>query len=232
VAAHLPSYAGKLMETEIHNLDHLMKKPAKPFVVLLGGAKISSKLPTLQNLLKVADEILIGGGMANSFFRAKGFSTGRSEVSRDDVLRAKKLLNKKKIVLPVDVVAATSMTQQSNVRVVKPNEVREDEYILDIGPRTVLDFAERIKRAQTIAWNGPMGLFEVKKFSHATIALGRMVAARSSGRAFGVVGGGETILALEQTKMSEYVDHVSTGGGAMLEYLVGKTLPGIKPLLE
>ncbi len=232
VTHNLESYAGKLMEIEIHNLERLLKKPTKPFVVLMGGAKISSKLPTLQSLLKVASEILIGGGMANSFFRAKGWSTGKSEVLRDDVLRAKKLLNKRKIILPVDVVAATSKTAKANVRVCAPTDVHDNEYVLDIGPKTVLDYANRIKKAQTIAWNGPMGLFEVKRFSHGTLALGRFVAARSTGRAFGVVGGGETVAALELTGMAEYVDHVSTGGGAMLEFLTGKTLPGIKPLIE
>jgi len=232
VSKHLDAYAGKLMETELHNLERLLKKPAKPFVVLMGGAKISSKLPTLQSLLKVANEIMIGGGMANSFFRAKGWSTGKSEVPRDDVLRAKKLLKSRKIVLPVDVLAASSMTAKAKVRVCAPTDVQDNEYVLDIGPKTVLDYASRIKKAQTIAWNGPMGLFEVKKFSHGTIALGRIVAARSNGRAFGVVGGGETIAALEQTKMSEHVDHISTGGGAMLEFLTGQTLPGIKPLLQ
>jgi phosphoglycerate kinase len=231
VANHLPSYAGKLMEVEIHNLNRLLKKPANPFVVLMGGAKISSKLSTLQSLLKVANTIMIGGGMANSFFRAKGLSTGKSFVERTDVIMAKRLLRKRKIVLPVDVLAATSMTAKAKVRVTAPDDVREDEYVLDIGPKTVLDYARRVKEAQTIAWNGPMGLFEVKKFSHGTIALGRFVAARSSGRAFGVVGGGETVAALELTGMAEHVDHVSTGGGAMLEFLTGKTLPGIKPLI-
>jgi phosphoglycerate kinase len=232
VAKHLPSYAGKLMELEIHNLNRLLKKPAKPFVVLMGGAKISSKLPTLQSLLKVADSILIGGGMANSFFRAKGLSTGKSFVERADVIKARQLLRKRKIVLPIDVLAASSMTAKAKVRVTTPDAVRDDEYVLDIGPKTVLDYAKRIKKAQTIVWNGPMGLFEVKKFSHGTVALGRFVAARSNGRAFGVVGGGETVAALELTKMVEHIDHVSTGGGAMLEFLTGKTLPGIKSLLE
>ncbi|MBU0625684.1 phosphoglycerate kinase [Patescibacteria group bacterium] len=232
VASLLPSYAGRLMESEIHNLDRLLRKPIKPFIVLMGGAKISGKLPTLQSLLKVADEICVGGGLANSFFRAHGFNTGKSVVSRDDVIKARKLMRHKKIILPQDVVAATSMTAKAGARICQPTEVSDNEYILDIGPRTILDYATRIKRAQTIAWNGPMGLFEIKKFSHGTIALGRIIAARSSGRAFGLVGGGETILALEQTKMAGCVDHVSTGGGAMLEYLTGKTLPGIKPLLK
>jgi phosphoglycerate kinase len=232
VAKLLPSYAGKLMENEIHNLDRLLNKPMKPFVVLLGGAKISGKLLTLQTLLRTATEICVGGGMANSFFLAKGFDTGKSIVSRDDVLLAKKLLRHNKIILPQDVIVATSMTNKAKIRVCRPDEVTETEYILDIGPRTILDYATRIKRAKTIAWNGPLGLFEVKKFSHGTIALARIIAARSSGRAFGLVGGGETIVALEQTKMAEYIDHVSTGGGAMLEYLTGGVLPGIKSLLK
>ncbi|MFH1047885.1 MAG: phosphoglycerate kinase, partial [Patescibacteria group bacterium] len=138
----------------------------------------------------------------------------------------------KKLVLPIDVIAASSTTDKAKIRVAAPNDVHDDEFVLDIGPQTVLAFATQIKRAQTIAWNGPLGLFEVKKFSHATIALGRIIAARSTGRAYGVVGGGETIAALEQTKMAEYVDHISTGGGAMLDFLTGETLPGIKPLLE
>lgn len=232
VTRYLPSYAGKLMESEIHNLGRLLGEPKKPFEVLMGGEKISSKLPTLQSLLKVADEILIGGGMANSFFRAKGYSIGKSRVSKDDVNKAKKLLSKRKIILPKDVIAATSQTSKAKVRIAAPNDIRKNEYVLDVGPQTVLDFSARIKKARTIAWNGPVGLFEVKKFSHGTVALGRIIAARANGKAFAVVGGGETIMALQQTGMSRHIDHVSTGGGAMLEFLTGKTLPGIKPLLE
>ncbi|MFC1638923.1 phosphoglycerate kinase [Patescibacteria group bacterium] len=232
VTKHLDAFAGKIMEAEIHNLNRLLKDPRKPFVVLMGGAKISSKLPTLERLLKASDKILIGGGMANSFFRAKGLSTGKSAVPRDDVVRAKKLLKKRKLMLPIDVVAASSMTKQARVRVCKPDEVDDDEYVLDIGPATIMAYAQVIRTAQTLAWNGPMGLFEVKKFSHGTVALGRLIAARSTGRAFGVVGGGETIVALERTGMKEHVDHVSTGGGAMLEFLAGKTLPGIEPLIR
>lgn len=231
VAKHLPSYAGRLMEVEISNLSRLMEKPEKPFVVLMGGAKISSKLPTMETLLKVADKVMVGGGMANSFFRAKGLSTGKSEVSRADVVGARKLMKKKNLVLPVDVLAATSLNEKANVRVTTPCDVKDNEYIIDIGPETVRMYASYVKEAMTIAWNGPMGLFEVKKFSHGTIALGRFIASRSSGPSYGVVGGGETIVALELTGMSEFVDHVSTGGGAMLEFLAGKTLPGIEPLM-
>ncbi len=231
VAKHLPSYAGRLMAVEILNLSRLIDKPEKPFIVLMGGAKISSKLPTMEALLKSADKILVGGGMANSFFRAKGLSTGKSEVGRADVIKARKLAKKKKIVLPVDVLAATSLTEKAKARFTTPDDVKANEYVVDIGPETVRLYATYVKEAKTIAWNGPMGMFEVKKFSHGTVSLGRIVASRSSGQAFGVVGGGETIVALELTGMSEFVDHISTGGGAMLEFLAGKTLPGIAPLM-
>jgi len=232
VAKHLPSYAGLLMAVEISNLHKLLEKPLKPFIVLMGGAKISSKLSTMEKMLKIADKVLVGGGMANSFFRAKGLPTGKSEVSRDEVVSARKLLKKKGLVLPVDVLAASSLSEKSNVRVARPEDVKTNEYIVDIGPDTVRLYASYVKEAKTIAWNGPMGIFEVRKFSHGTVSLGRFIASRSSGLAYGVVGGGETIMALEQTGMSEYVDHISTGGGAMLEFLEGKTLPGIEPLMK
>jgi phosphoglycerate kinase len=232
VAKYIPSYAGRLMAVEILNLSRLMKKPEKPCVVLMGGAKISSKLPTLETLLKKADKIMIGGGMANSFFRAKGLSTGKSEVDRQDVIKARKLMKSKKLILPVDVLAATSLTGKSKARFTTPDSVSDGEYIVDVGPETIRLFSSYIKEAKTIAWNGPVGLFEIKKFGHGTMALGRLIASRSSGQAYGVVGGGETIVALEQTGMSEFVDHVSTGGGAMLEFLSGKQLPGIRPLMR
>ncbi|MEA3249748.1 MAG: phosphoglycerate kinase [Patescibacteria group bacterium] len=232
VTKYLPSYAGRLMAVEITNLLRLIRKPKKPFVVLMGGAKMSSKLPTMKKLLSVADKIMVGGGMANAFFRAKGLSTGKSEMNRGDVVGAKKLLKNKKIMLPVDVLVATTLDKKARVRVTSPCDVRKNEYVVDIGPETVGIFAAEVKKARTIAWNGPMGLFEVKKFSHGSIALGRFIASRSSSMAYGVVGGGETIVALEMTGMEEFVDHVSTGGGAMLEFLAGKTLPGIEPLMS
>ncbi|MFH2062762.1 MAG: phosphoglycerate kinase [bacterium] len=231
VTRYLRSYAGSLMEAEVHNLNRLLKRSGSPFVVLLGGAKISTKLPTLKKLLKVADEVLVGGGLANSLLRARGLSVGRSEVPRQEVMAARRLVRSRKIVLPSDVLAASSLSAGARTRVASVDDVRRDEFVLDIGPETTRDFAARIKRARTIVWNGPMGVFEIPQFSHGTMSLARIVAARSSGRAFGVVGGGETIVALEQTGMSDYVDFVSTGGGAMLEYLSGHTLPGIAPLL-
>jgi phosphoglycerate kinase len=232
VTKYLKSYAGLLLENEIKNLDRLLKQPKKPFYVLMGGAKISSKMPTLEKMLRVASKVFIGGGMANNFFKAQGCEVGRSLVSPEDVKLAKKLLKNKKLVVPKDVLAATSLKDSANVRVCLPSEVKKTEYIVDIGTRTMREFALELKQAQTLVWNGPVGLFEVKKFSHGSVILGRVIAARSKGRAFGVVGGGETIACLEKTGMSEFVDHVSTGGGAMLDYLSGKVLPGIKPLLK
>jgi phosphoglycerate kinase len=234
VTKYLPSYAGLLLEKEVKQLGTLLDKPKHPFVVLMGGAKIASKIQTLKKLLTVADTILIGGGMANNFFAARGFKMGLSLMSPEDVRFAKQLLAKhgKKIMLPVDVLAATRLDEQAMPRYCAPNGLARDEHVVDIGAETVRAWAAILKKAKTIVWNGPVGLFEVKKFSHGSIALGRVIAARSSGKAFGVVGGGETVQCLAQTGMSEYVDHVSTGGGAMLEFLEGKILPGIKPLMH
>ncbi|KPJ85315.1 hypothetical protein AMJ57_03455 [Parcubacteria bacterium SG8_24] len=232
VAELLPSYAGKLLDKEVSSLNRVLQEPRRPFVVLMGGAKLTTKLPTMQRLLKVADSILVGGGMANGFFRAKGLSIGRSAVSPVDVRLAKPLVSKRKIVLPTDVLVADELSNEAKVRVTSPDDIRDDEYVVDVGTQTVRQFADILKGAQTIVWNGPVGMFEVRKFSHGSIILGRVIASRSSGKAFGVVGGGDTIPCLEQTGMAEYVDHVSTGGGAMLEFLAGKELPGITPLVR
>lgn len=227
----LPSAAGLLMEKEVHGLSKLLSKPSRPFIVLMGGAKISTKLPTLEYLFKVADTVLIGGGMANSFFKAKGYKVGKSLVSNEDISLAKRLLKSKKLVLPSDVLVTTSLAGKADVRVAAPDDIRQNEYVVDIGTQTMRDYALTLKQAETIVWNGPVGLFEVKKFSYGSTILGRVIAARSSGKAYGVVGGGETVECLQLTGMAEYVDHVSTGGGAMLDFLAGKTLPGLKPLM-
>jgi phosphoglycerate kinase len=234
VAKFLPSYAGLLLETEVKHLSKLLGKPKRPFVVLMGGAKISSKLPTLKKLLSVADTVLVGGGMANNFFKAMGHGMGKSLVAPEDVKLAKGLLarNGKKLVLPADLLCAKRLDDQAEPRYCRPEDVAKDEHVVDLGAETIREWAAIIKKAKTIVWNGPVGLFEVKKFSHGSVSLGRVVAARSTGKAFGVVGGGETVQCLLRTGMAEYVDHVSTGGGAMLEFLAGKTLPGIRPLMK
>lgn len=232
VARRLPAYAGHLMEAEVKNLSRLLKRPARPFVVMMGGAKISTKLPTLKRLLVSADRVLIGGGLANNFFVAQGLEVGKSLVDPGEVKLAKELLKNRKISLPTDVLVATSTRETARARYCRPDEVGKGEVIVDLGPETAREWVGLIRKARTIVWNGPLGLFEVRKFSHGTVALARVVAARSRGRAFGVIGGGETVQAAERTGMTGYIDHVSTGGGAMLEFLAGKTLPGVKPLVR
>jgi phosphoglycerate kinase len=198
----------------------------------MSGMKISSKLPTLKKMLAVADKVMIAGGLGVSCYKALGYETGLIQISDEDAKLAKSILKKKNLMIPKDVVVTTHPVDKGKVRVTPVNAIRKDEEVMDLGPETIRAYAEEIKKAQTIAWNGPVGHFEVKTFSHGTMALGMLIAARSKGRAFGVAGGGETVAALAGTKMSEWMDHISTGGGAMLEFLEGKTLPGIKPLLK
>ncbi len=232
IAAFLPAYAGLLIETEVAQLSKVLGRPKHPFVVMMGGAKVSDKLSTIERMQKIADTVLIGGGMANAFFRAKGWKTGLSEVAAADVKIAKQLLKKKNVQYPIDVLTATQLNDRAQPIVRKPNEVRRDEYVIDVGTETIRAWAAVLKKAKTLVWNGPVGLFEVKKFSHGSIALGRVIAMRSSGSAFGIVGGGETVQCLERTGLAQYVDHVSTGGGAMLEFLAGKKLPGVEVLMK
>lgn len=228
----LPSYAGIRLALELENLTRLMGKPKRPFVALVGGAKISTKLPALTALLKTADAVLVGGAMANSFFAAKGYQVGRSAFSHGDVRLAKKLLTKKNLILPSDALVSARIDGSASARVVAPNQVGRRDYIVDVGTATMREYAARIKKAKTLAWNGPVGMCEVRRFSHGSMVLGRAIASRSSGPAFGVVGGGETVACLEETGMAEYVDHVSLGGGAMLDFIGGKKLPGLEALRQ
>jgi 3-phosphoglycerate kinase len=231
-----PSYAGLLLEQEVESLDKALH-PKKPLVVIIGGAKIKTKLPIIEKFLPVADHILVGGGIANDFIKQLGFEVGHSLVS-DDEKNAKKLqkLYKKfgnsKILLPVDFVVASDQLGKKKVRVAKIDDVRESEYIFDLGPETIRFYAHHLKKAETLVWNGPLGWFEHKDFKHATMAIAQVFAARSGGRAFGVAGGGETVEALKMTKQFDEVDWVSTAGGAMLEYLSGAKLPGLEKIVK
>lgn len=218
----LPSYAGILLEKEIANLDKI-KKPAKPMVILMGGAKIKTKINLIKNLEKQASKILIGGALANNFFKALGLGVGKSLIDKESVVIAKKLLKNKKIILPLDVIVST----KKGIAVKLIDEVKKEEAIFDIGPKTIRLYVEIIREAKTIVWNGPVGAFENPQFRHGTLALGQIIAIRSRGKAFGLVGGGETLEALKMTKMEDYVDWVSTGGGAMLAYLGGEKMPGL-----
>jgi phosphoglycerate kinase len=232
VTRYLPSYAGLLMEAELANLGRLLEKPKHPFVVVMGGAKISSKLPTLKKMLAIADTVLLGGGMANNFFKAAKLEVGKSLYDAKEVKLAASFAKNKKIVLPSDVLVASSLMPKAKVRYCRADQVKPNEFIVDLGPESMRSWTKLIKGARTIVWNGPLGLFENPRFAHGSVALGRVIAARSKGPAFGVIGGGETIQCAERTGMIEWIDHVSTGGGAMLEFLSGKVLPGVKPLLE
>lgn len=228
LAEKLPHYAGVSLLKEIKAMNHVLQTPAKPMVLIMGGAKVVDKAETIHNLAKHADYILVGGALGNSFLAAAGYETGKSEVT--DVSLAKELLRnyKSKIILPVDAVVAKSETDVATAREI--TKILPNETMYDIGPKTVLKFSTYIKKAKTLVWNGPMGIIEIKKFSFGSAGLATAFAAKARGAAFGIVGGGETIEVIDRAKVGEFIDHVSTGGGAMLEYLAGKKLPGIEVL--
>jgi phosphoglycerate kinase len=232
ITKEIPSFAGPLLEKEIKNLDYILSKAKKPFVLMMGGIKISDKAKTLERLGEKADHILVGGGLANIFFAANGLEIGMSIVEKDSEKLAWKLLKnfKDKIVLPKDVAVFDTNNPQEKAIVKEIYNIRKSEKICDIGPKAILEYAKILKTAKTICWNGPVGYFEKKPFRAGTMSLARIVGAVSKGKAFGVAGGGETVAAIRQAHQFENIDHVSTGGGAMLEYLAGDKLPGLKAL--
>lgn len=228
----LPAYSGLLVEQEVRALNKVLK-PKKPLTVVMGGAKISTKAPLIAKLYSEADNILLGGGLANNFFKYQGKEIGTSLFDKDSAAFLKKYFVrnklKSKIILPIDVVV---QDKKGRVRVSLPDKVAKNESILDIGPATIGLYAEHINKAQTLVWNGPLGKFEDNSFKQGTLSVARLIAARSKGRAYGLVGGGETVSALNLTKMSEYVDWVSTAGGAMLSYLGGEKMPGLEKIIS
>jgi phosphoglycerate kinase len=232
ITKYLPSYCGLLLEKEIKNLDLLLKSKKKPFVLMMGGIKISDKVETIKNLGQRADKILLGGGIANLFFLQKGYEIGKSKVEVEALKTAWALEKnfKDKIILPLDVVVANVKMERDSIRCCSPHEVKKNEIILDHGPKTMMAFAKELKTAKVILWNGPLGLFEKKPFDMCTFALSRIIGSVGKRKAFVVAGGGETVDALIKSHQFEHIDHVSTGGGAMLEYLAGKKLPGIEAL--
>jgi phosphoglycerate kinase len=232
VAKYLPSYAGLLLEQEIKSLDSMLKSVKHPFVVMTGGIKLSEKVGALENLGKKADKILVGGGVANLMFKSKGLEIGLSKIEEGEAKIAWEIEKnyKDKLMLPLDVVVVDEKMDKDTIRVTSPYEVGKNEQILDAGPKTILAFAQEIKKAKTILWSGPLGRFEVRPFHHATMALARLIGGRGKGIAFVIVGGGDTVDAVRQAHQFDNIDHVSTGGGAMLEYLAGKKLPGIEAL--
>ena len=223
----LPSCAGLLLEEEFKVLTNIMESPKRPFIAVLGGAKVSDKIKLIRNLLKRIDKILIGGAMAFTFLKAMGYEIGNSKIEEDFVNEAKKLMKSNKIVLPVDAVIADKFDSHATAKIV-PIEGIETGWIgLDIGPKSVNMFKKELNSAKTVIWNGPMGVFEFKRFSTGTIEIAKFIA---KSKATTIIGGGDTIAAAKKAHVSGEFFHTSTGGGAMLEFLEGKTLPAIAAL--
>jgi phosphoglycerate kinase len=231
VARHLPAVAGLLMEREIRYLGRALADARRPFVAILGGAKVSDKIEVIRNLLTKADHLLIGGGMANTFFKAQGHEMADSLVEADAVATAKKLLNEggDKLHLPIDLVIADKFEEGAQHEVVPVGDVPAGWRVLDIGPKTVTEFSKLVADAGTIVWNGPMGVFEMAPFAKGTFALAEAVAAS---KADSIVGGGDSVSALQQSGLADKITHISTGGGASLEMLEGKLLPGLAALQD
>lgn len=231
VARYLPAVAGFLMEKEIQYLGQAITDPKRPFVAILGGAKISDKIGVIRNLLSKADAILIGGAMANTFFAAQGYPMGASLVEGEVLELASELLKEggKKIRLPVDIVVASGTEENAEMKTMPVGPVPDGWKALDVGPETVENFGKVIKGAATVVWNGPMGLFEDARFAKGTFGVAEALAASS---ATSIVGGGDSAAAIQQSGLADKITHISTGGGASLEMLEGITLPGVAALQD
>jgi phosphoglycerate kinase len=230
VAAYLPAFAGELMEAELTALHQALDNPKRPMFAVVGGAKVSTKVGVLRSLLKKVDALLIGGAMANTFFKARGWPTGAGLVEESALDAAREVAEQgdQKLLLPVDLVCARRMEAGQPLRIMEADAVEPGWMALDIGPKSVALFTERLRSAGAIVWNGPMGVAEIRDFSDGTKAVGEAIA-NSGG--YSLVGGGDTVAAIELLGLTGF-SHVSTGGGATLEYLEGKELPGIAILKE
>ena len=231
VAEFLPAVSGFLLEKEIKYLGQAVADPKKPFVAILGGAKISDKIGVIKNLLTKADSILIGGGMANTFFKAEGYPVADSLVEDEALETAKEILAQAgtKFRLPVDVVIADKFEADAAHKTMPTGPIPDGWRILDIGPETVAHFTKIIKDAKTVVWNGPMGVFEFPEFAKGTFAVAQ---AAAESDAVTIVGGGESVAAVKQSGLADKITHISTGGGASLEMLEGRTLPGVAALQD
>jgi len=231
VASYLPAFAGELMEAELEALHRALDNPKRPMVAVVGGAKVSTKVGVLRHLLQKVDALLIGGAMANTFFKARGWPTGSGLVEDAALDEARAVAEDAgdKLVLPVDLVCARKMEAGQALRVFDADKVEDGWAAYDIGPRSVALFKQKVRGAGTVIWNGPVGVAEIKDFSDGTRDVGQAIA--TSG-AYTLVGGGDTVAAIEALKLGNRYSHVSTGGGATLEYLEGKELPGIAILKE
>ncbi|NPV71860.1 MAG: phosphoglycerate kinase [Firmicutes bacterium] len=234
VAKFLPAVAGFLMEKEVEALSRVLESPARPFVAVLGGAKVSDKIGVLENLTGKADALILGGGMANTFLRSRGYSMGKSLVEEDKLGVAASVIEKAsrsgtEVMLPTDFIVAEKMEAGAATRTVVADAVPDGWMALDIGPKSAAAFAEAIKGARTVFWNGPMGVFEIEQFSKGTVAVANAIA--GSG-AMSVVGGGDSVAAVEKAGVAEKMGHISTGGGASLEFVEGRELPGVASLMD
>jgi phosphoglycerate kinase len=231
VTHFLPGVAGFLMEKEIQYLGQAIADPKRPFITIMGGAKISDKIGVIKNLLKKADTILIGGGMANTFFKAQGYPVADSLVEDEALETAKELLKEggTKLRLPVDVVLADKFDAEANTKTMPVGPIPDGWRIMDVGPETVKAYGKVIEAAGTVVWNGPMGVFEMPKFAEGTYGIAKMVAAS---KAVSIIGGGDSVAAIQQSGLSDKITHISTGGGASLEMLEGLELPGVAALQD
>jgi phosphoglycerate kinase len=232
IAEILPSGLGFLVEKEVDALEKAILKPAKPFVAIVGGAKVSDKIAVIENLLNIADKVLIGGGMAYTFLKALGFNIGSSLLEADKVDLAKEFLEKSngKLILPVDHVVADAFSVDANIKVVNNDQIEDGWMGLDIGPETVKLFSQALEGAQTVVWNGPMGVFELAPFANGTLEVCKAIASQKG--AMTVIGGGDSAAAAIQLGFKDEFSHISTGGGASLEFMEGKILPGIAVIKE
>ena len=230
-------FFGRLLEKEVNAIEKIMNTGEKPVLAILGGAKVSSKITIIENMLDKIDHLIIGGGMVYTFVKAQGGSVGRSICEDDYCQYALQLLEKAKskgveVHLPTDVIIAEGFSNDANQKVCKVGEIPDEWQGLDAGPETLLNFEKIVMQSKTILWNGPLGVFEFENFSHGTITLGEHIANSTAAGAFSLVGGGDSVAAVKQFGFEDKMSYISTGGGAMLESLEGKTLPGIAALLE
>ena len=234
VANYLPAVAGLLVEKEIKVLDGILANPRHPFAELAGGAKVSDKINVLENTMDKVDSLLIGGGMAATFLKAKAYQVGISPVESDKIELAAKLMKEAaqrevRLMLPVDVIVATEVSAESKAKAIPVGEIPPEWRIVDIGPQTISNFSEELRRCQTIFWNGPMGVYEIPQFAQGTQAMARLLARL---KATTIIGGGSTAEAVTEMKLADKMTFVSTGGGASLRFLSGEKLPGIEALLN
>jgi phosphoglycerate kinase len=234
ITRFLPAYCGLLMEKELNSLGNILTAPEHPFTALLGGAKVSDKMGVIKNILDKVNLFLIGGSMASNFLWVKGFGVGLSRIESEKKDIIKGIMDaceraKVPLTLPVDVVVTRDIKGKDNADIVDSGKIPADQYIVDIGPKTIEMYIKKLQESKTVFWNGPMGIYEISKFSQGTVTMAKTIAGL---KATTVVGGGSTAEIVEDMKLTDYMTHVSTGGGASLEFLEGKVLPGVAVLLD